>query len=111
MIVVHYCVREEKVEFLKAIVESYLILVPNPAKFFEWFTLENNQNMNAFDIAAQRPNKDIIKFLYDIIKKTDESKLRLTERRNNLFHNAAKRNECYPIVIIYNLQYKLDIFL
>jgi hypothetical protein len=55
-------------------------------------------NMTALEIAVQRPNKEIIKYLYEIIKKTDENKLRFREKRNNLFHLAAKRNECFPIV-------------
>ena len=63
--------------------------------------MENNENLTGFDIAAQRGNKDVIKFLFEIISKTDEGKLRLTEKRNSIFHYAAKKNQCYPIVFFY----------
>ena len=79
--------------------ESYYILVDEKERFYEWFTMENQDSMTPFDIAAQYSNKDIIKYLYEILKKTDENRLKLTEKRNNLFHYAAKSNHCYPIVI------------
>ena len=97
-LVVHHFVREEKMDYLKAIVEAYYVIIDDKEKFFNWFSAENSKELTPFDIASQRPNKDIIKYMYEIIKKTDEGKLRLTEKRNNLFHYAAKRNECYPIV-------------
>ena len=90
--------REEKLDYLKALTEAYYVLIEDKEKFFEWFTMENSENMTPLDIAAQFSNKDIIKYLYEILKKTNESKLRLTERRNNLFHYAAKCNQSYPIV-------------
>jgi hypothetical protein len=59
--------------------------------------MENSMNLTPIEMAVQRGNREIIKFLYEIIKKTDEEKFKL-ENRNNLFHYAAKRDECYPIV-------------
>jgi hypothetical protein len=97
-VVIHYFVKEEKLEYLKAVVEAYYILIEDKEIFFEWFTRENSNHMTGFEIAAQRSNKDIIKYIYEIIKKTDVGKLKLNEKRNNLFHYAAKRNECFPIV-------------
>jgi hypothetical protein len=54
--------------------------------------------MNPFDLSAMRSNKDVIKYLYEIIKRRDFLKHKILEKRNNFFHYAAKKNECYPIV-------------
>jgi hypothetical protein len=70
--------------------------------------LEPNRNyMTVLDISAQRGNKEIIKYLYSKVKDVDKSFLRLTDRKNNLFHYAAKRNECYPIVRLFNVAFLL----
>lgn len=100
-IVAHYFVKEEKLESLRIIVECYYVLIEDKDKFYDWLLAENSDEMTILELVAQRPNKEIIKYLYDLINKTDESKLRINERRNNLFHLAAKRNECYPIVFFY----------
>ena len=47
---------------------------------------------------VQYSNTNPIKYLFDIIKNTNEKKLKLSEKRNNMFHSAAKSNECFPIV-------------
>lgn len=100
-IVVHILTTDEKPEHLRIIVESYYLFVEDKDKFYNWFMMENKENLTGFDIAAQRSNKDVIKFLFEIISKTDEGKLRLTEKRNSIFHYAAKKNQCYPIVFFY----------
>ena len=101
--------KKENLDYLKTIVEGYYILVENKDNFFNWITSENSEWMTPIDIACQFPNKETIKYLFDFIKKTSEKKLKLAEKRNNLFHYAAKSNECFPIVtfiinnsIIYN---------
>jgi hypothetical protein len=98
--VLHHCVREEKYEYLIAITEAYEYLLNDRSKFLNWFLGLNGANMNILDISGQRANKEIIKYLYSKIKDIDRSLLKLTDKRNNLFHYAAKRNECYPIVFI-----------
>jgi hypothetical protein len=99
-LVIHHCVREEKYEYLVAVTESYEYLLDRD-RFFQWFLAQNSNNMTVLDIAAQRGNKEIIKYLYSRIKNIDKTVLRLTDKRNNIFHYAAKRNECYPIVSRY----------
>ena len=100
-VVVHLLTKDEKTEQLRVIVESYYLFIEDKEQFFDWFTMENSEELTGFDIAAQRGNKEIIKFLFEIISKTDEGKLRLTEKRNSVFHNAAKKNQCYPIIFFY----------
>jgi hypothetical protein len=94
----HHCVREEKFEYLIAITEAYDYLLNDKHRFLHWFLSLNNMQMNVLDISAQRANREIIKYLYNRVKDEDKSFLRLTDKRNNFFHYAAKRNECYPIV-------------
>lgn len=81
-------------------VDAYKYLIDENDRFFDWFLMENSQNMTVLDLASQRSNKEIIKYLYEVIKKADKNQLKFAERRNNLFHYAAKRNECFPIVRI-----------
>ncbi len=90
--------KKENLDYLKIIVEAYFILVENKDSFFNWITSENSELMTPIDISCQLPNKETIKYLFDVIKKTSEKKLKLAEKRNNLFHYAAKSNECFPIV-------------
>ena len=98
-IVAHILVKEEKALCLKAVVEAYYVLLEQKEKFFDWITKENSENMTPLEIAVQYSNKEIIKYLFEIIKKTNEDKLKLTQNRNNLFHYAAKSNQSFPIVI------------
>lgn len=81
--------------------ESYYEIIEDKENFYQWFCSDNLQNMNPFDISATRSNRDIIKYLYEIIKTQNIFKFKLVEKRNNFFHYAAKKNECYPIVIIF----------
>lgn len=96
---VHICIKEEKYDILRAVTEAYYELIAEKEIFYQWFCSENSDNMNSFDISAFRPNKEIIKYIYDIINSKDFVKHKLLEKRNNFFHYAAKKNECFPIVI------------
>lgn len=95
---VHICIREEKFEILRVVTESYYDIIEDKEIFYQWFCSENSDNMNPFDLSAMRSNKDIIKYIYEIIKRRDFLKCKLLDKRNNFFHYAAKKNECYPIV-------------
>jgi len=97
----HFLTNEEKDEYLKIIIDSYYLLLHNKEKFFNWFMLENNENLTILDIACQKGNKKIIKYLFSILSKTDESIFHLTEKRNSIFHSSAKANQCYPIIFFY----------
>jgi ankyrin repeat protein len=97
-LVAHICVKKENLDYLKAIVEAYFILVENKEDFYNWITSENSEGMTPIDIACQYSNRETIKYLFEIIKKTNEKKLKLSEKRNNMFHSAAKSNECFSIV-------------
>ncbi len=97
----HFLTKEEKEDQLKIIIDSYYLLLEDKDIFYKWFMLENKDNLTILDIACQKGNKIIIKYLFSIISKTDESKLRLTEKRNSIFHNSAKNNQCYPIIFYY----------
>ena len=97
----HFLTLDEKDEQLKIICDSYYLLLDDKDIFFHWFMLENKEDLTILDIACQKGNKTIIKYLFSILSKTDESKLRLTEKRNSIFHNSAKKNQCYPIIFFY----------
>lgn len=97
----HLCISDDKYEALVIITEVYIQCIGSNSEFFDWFLSKNNENLDVFDISARRGNKNIIKFLYEIIIKTNESKLELTSRRNNVFHNAALKNQCYPIIFFF----------
>ena len=97
----HFLTNEEKDEQLKIIVDTYYLLLDDKEQFFNWFMFENKENLTILDIACQKGNKIIIKYLFSILSKTDESKFRLTEKRNSIFHSSAKTNQCYPIIFFY----------
>ena len=97
----HFLTNEEKDEQLKIIIDSYYLLLDDKEQFFNWFMFENKENLTILDIACQKGNKIIIKYLFSILSKTDESKFRLTEKRNSIFHSSAKTNQCYPIIFFY----------
>ena len=56
---------------MKVVTESYFDILNDKEKFYKWFCLENNEDMNAFDISAQRSNRAIIQYIYDIVRKED----------------------------------------
>jgi len=93
------------------VTESYFEIIEDKEIFYQWFCSDNSQNMNPFDISATRSNRDIIKYLYEIIKTQNFLKLKLLEKRNNFFHYAAKKNECFPIVMIFYFNFEMFKFL
>ena len=89
---------EEKLDHLTIVVDCYYLMIEDHNQFYEWFMKENKDELTVFDIASQNGNKEIINYLFEVISKTDESILRITEKRNSVFHNAAQHNQCYPII-------------
>lgn len=96
----HILVKEEKIESLKIIVEAYYLELEKDI-FYAWFTSENQEKLTGLDISAQKNNKEIIKYLFGKISKTEEKVLRLDEKRNTFFHYAAKKNQSFPIIFFY----------
>lgn len=76
-------------------------MINDDDKFYDWFLSSNAQDMTVFDLAAQRSNKFILKYIFDIVKRTNGNRLELHPSKNNFIHYAAKRNECYSIVFNY----------
>ena len=103
----HLCVKESKIDILRVIVECYSDILSRSEKFFKWLMLENNEQLNIYDLSAQIGNKEVIKYLYEVIISEEENTLKITERRNNVFHNAAKNNQCYPIIFFFEKLQKL----
>lgn len=97
----HLCVKESKSEALKIIVKSYIKILTKGDVFLKWLILENNEGLSPITLSAQKSNKEIIKFLYETIESNEEQALKITAKRNNVFHNAAKKNQCFPIVFFF----------
>ena len=97
----HLIIREDKLESLELIIESYIALLGFSDRFFEWFLSENNDGQTVLDICVKYSNKDIIKYLYEVVSKTTESNFRLKENRKGIFHYAAIYNKIYPIIYFY----------
>ena len=97
----HLIIKEDKLESLELIIESYISLLGFSDLFFEWFLIENKEGQTALDISIRFSNKDIIKYLYEIVSKTTESNFRLKENRKGIFHYAAIYNKIYPIIYFY----------
>ncbi len=98
---VHLIIKEDVLESLQLIVDSYIGLLGFSDRFFEWFFSENIEGQTVLDICVQYNNKDIIKYLYEIVSKTTESNFRLKENRKGIFHYAAIYNKVYPIIYFY----------
>ena len=97
----HLIIKEDKLESLELIIESYISLLGFSDRFFEWFLSENKEGQTVLDICVRYSNKDIIKYLYEIVSKTTESNFRLKENRKGIFHYAAIYNKIYPIIYFY----------
>lgn len=97
----HLIIKEDKLESLELIIESYITLLGFSDSFFEWFLLENKDGQTVLDICVKYSNKDIIKYIYEIVSKTTESNFRLKENRKGIFHYAAIYNKIYPIIYFY----------
>jgi ankyrin repeat protein len=97
----HLIIKEDKLESLELIIESYITLLGFSDRFFEWFLSENKDGQTVLDICVKYSNKDIIKYIYEIVSKTTESNFRLKENRKGIFHYAAIHNKIYPIIYFY----------
>lgn len=97
----HLIIKEDKLDCLELIIESYITLLGFSDRFFEWFLSENNEGQTVLDICVKHNNKDIIKYIYEIVSKTTESNFRLKENRKGIFHYAAIYNKIYPILYFY----------
>ena len=98
---IHLIIKEDKLESLELIIESYISLLGFSDRFFEWFLSENIEGQTILDMCIKYSNKDIIKYLYEIVSKTTESNFRLRENRKGIFHYAAIYNKIYPIIYFY----------
>ena len=98
----HLLLNEENNELLMIICNIYYILLINKNEFYDWFLKENNDNLNILDIASIKCNKFMLEFLYEIISRTDGSKLKFTIKKNNFFHFSAKYNQYYSILFWYD---------
>ena len=97
----HLIIKEDKLESLELIIESYITLLGFSDRFFEWFLSENKDGQTVLDICVKYSNKDIIKYIYEIVSKTTETNFRLKENRKGIFHYAAIYNKIYPIIYFY----------
>jgi len=97
----HLIIKTDNLESVELIIESYITLLGFSDRFFEWFLSENNEFQTVLDISVKYNNKDIIKYLYEIVSKTTESNFRLKEHRKGIFHYSAIHNKIYPILYFY----------
>ena len=101
----HLAINEDIVELLAIICNIYYLLVLNKNEFYDWFMKENYENLTILDMASIKENKEMLEFLYEIISRTEGSKLKFNEKKNNIFHSCAKFNKYYSILFWYdNLQ-------
>ena len=63
----HLCVKESKIDILRVIVECYSDILSRSEKFVKWLIRENKEQLNIYDLAAHVGNKEVIKYLSDVI--------------------------------------------
>ena len=97
----HILGKEGKYEPVKLIVDNYIELLGINETFFNWFRLENNEHLSILEIVCEKDNIKLINYIYEIISKTTEDRFRLKEKRNNIFHLAAKGNNSYAVIFFY----------
>ena len=97
----HILGKEGKYEPVKLIVDNYIELLGINETFFNWFCLENNEHLSILEIVCEKDNIKLINYIYEIISKTTEDRFRLKEKRNNIFHLAAKGNNSYAVIFFY----------
>ena len=97
----HILGKEGKLEPIKLIVENYIEILGINETFFNWFCLENNEHLSILEIVCEKDNIKLINYIYEIISKTTEDRFRLKEKRNNIFHLAAKGNNSYAVIFFY----------
>ena len=98
----HLLANEENNELLKIICNFYYLLLINKNEFYDWFLKENTENLTILDIASIKSNKEMLEYLYEIISRTDGSKLKFNTNKNNFFHFSAKYNKYYSILFWYD---------
>lgn len=98
---IHLIIKEGSLESLELIIDSYISLLGFSDIFFDWFLSENKDCQTVLDICVIYGNKEIIKYIYEIVSKTTESNFRLKENRKGIFHYAAIYNKIYPILYFY----------
>ena len=103
----HLCVKESKLELIKAIISSYEDILTKGEKFFKWLMQENSEDLTIYDMASQKGNKDILKYLFEVVHSHETTTINITQHRNNIFHNAAKNNQCFPIIYFFERLQKL----
>ena len=103
----HLCVKESKLELIKAIISSYEDILTKGEKFFKWLMQENSEDLTIYDLASQKGNKDILKYLFEVVHSHETTTINITQQRNNIFHNAAKNNQCFPIIYFFERLQKL----
>ena len=98
----HLLANEENIELLKIICNIYYLLLINKNEFYDWFLKENTENLTILDMASIKSNKEMLEYLYEIISRTDGSKLKFHTKKNNFFHFSAKYNKYYSILFWYD---------
>ena len=89
---------------LKIICDTYYFILDEENLFFNWFFWENIDSMTVLDIASIKGNKQILLYLYSILRKTDISRLKFNDiknKKNTIFHYSAKHNQFYSILFWY----------
>ena len=74
---IHLIIKEDKLESLELIAESHITLLGFSDRFLESFLSENNEGQTVLDICVKYNNKNIIKYIYEIVNKSTESNFRL----------------------------------
>ena len=103
----HIAVIEGNFPQLKIIIESYLEILGRNEDFYNFLMRKNDENLTIYDLSAQKGNKEIIKFLYEQISGVENQTIKLNNNKNNIFHNAAKKNQCYSIIFFFEKLQKL----
>ena len=98
----HLLVNEENIDLLKIVCDIYYLLIINKDEFYDWFLKENNENLTILDKASIKCNREMLEYFYEIISRTDGSKLKFNIKKNNIFHFSAKYNQYYSILFWYD---------
>ena len=98
----HLLVNEENIDLLKIVCDIYYLLIKNKDEYYDWFLKENNENLTILDKASIKCNREMLEYFYEIISRTDGSKLKFNIKKNNIFHFSAKYNQYYSILFWYD---------
>lgn len=99
--VLHRCVLKEKTEFSQIILEIYDKKLEDKSELIKWIETRNNHNITALDIAAQKNHKEAIHLIYSYYEKNNLYLVIEEGDYSNVFHQASKKNEIYPIIFFY----------